>query len=266
MFKKGFDVLFVVCLLDDIMDVMFVYSSLVPASKEMGECLQEIGIEVIDTKVKSILDVDHAEEVKKAKKGVVVLSPHKSEKNISSLTVHTPGNWGKAMFGGRARTLNTAMPLFMTNVLNEIKNMNPPTHFQICYEVDHHGPTINAPICFVEIGSSEKEWKNKAIANLMANAIVNALDKWEERIVACGFGGGHYAPLFTKLAFEGYAFGHMMAKYNANDLDKDMFRQAIEKNTEEIGVVIVDKKGLASKHKKLICEMCNEFGIEMEMR
>ena len=247
-------------------DYIFVYSSLVPASKEMGECLQEVGIEALDTKVKSILDVDHAKEVKNAKKGVVVLSPHKSEKGVKSLTVHTPGNWGKAMFGGEPRTLNIAMPLFMTKVLNEIKNMNPPSNFQICYEVDHHGPTINTPICFVEIGSSEKEWRNKTIASLMANAIVNALDNEEERIVACGFGGGHYAPLFTKLAFKDYAFGHMMAKYNSNDLDRDVFKQAIEKNMERVEVVVVDKKGLSAQHKKLIYEMCNEFGIEMEMK
>ncbi len=249
------------------MQPVIVYSSLVPASAEMGQYMKELGVEAIDTKVENILEIDKAEIFKdeRAKQGVLVLSPHKSEAGIPSLTVHTPGNWGKALFGGEAKKLNIAMPTLMTSILLEMRK-RALLDFQVCFEVDHHGPTVDVPICFVEIGSSEREWAMRELAELVVESVLSALDSpISPDKIACGFGGGHYAPTFSKLAEQGFAFGHMMAKYNAPDLSRELLEQAVEKNTEEVEVFVVERKGLPSSAKELVRKFAEEHGLEVEL-
>jgi D-aminoacyl-tRNA deacylase len=244
-----------------------VYSSKVTASAAMAQALSEYGVEVIDTGVSTLIDLDKVEWIKHTTESIVVLSPHKSESGTPCLTVHTPGNWGEARMGGQSFTLNYAMPVFMANYLNNLKKAarKQQLNVNVSYEVDHHGPTITAPITFVEIGSTIKQWTSPAYINAVVEALLNTMDNEEHYDVAVGFGGGHYAPQFTTMTLEkGVAFGHIMPKYHTPQ--QHTFIQSLEKNTHAVDYVVMDKKGLNAQQRKIIKELAAQYGVELVVK
>ncbi|MGI0133343.1 MAG: D-aminoacyl-tRNA deacylase, partial [Candidatus Micrarchaeaceae archaeon] len=83
---------------------------------------------------------------------MVFLSRHASEKGLASFTAHSLGNWSdEARFGGRGKCLSVAAPEFMLKVLHGLKKNNS-TGIPVTYEATHHGPLIDTPSLFVELG------------------------------------------------------------------------------------------------------------------
>lgn len=196
----------------------------------------------------------------------IVLSPHKSESNAKSLTVHTPGNWDKALFGGKPRTLSFSSASVNLSLLFYVFQISKKIglEYSVSYEVDHHGPTSNTPIVFVEIGSTEKEWKDKLAAECIAQAIIKTIDEPLSCENFFGIGNGHYAPFFTRLSLEkNFGFAHLLPKYHINTLEKDTFSQAISKSVEEVKAVIVEKKGTTLEQREKINMLSKEFGIDV---
>lgn len=260
------------------MHLVILFSSKNIASKNIAEHLIGLGFEekgegewryktirLVDTKVDSILDVptDFEEDY------MIVLSTHKSEMSLPTLTVHITGNWGSADFGGEPRTLNMAYAGKMLQILKLLKKYGAELEkkgWHICYEVDHHGPTCKKPIMFVEIGSTEKEWKNEEAGRAVAEAVFDAINKEDkdEKQGFCyfGVGGGHYAPKFTKLALEkNMAFGHILPKYQAGSLAEDTFKQAVEKNVEKLKAIVIDWKGLNKEQRNDVLALAEKFGV-----
>ncbi len=211
----------------------------------------------------------------------IVLSPHRSEAKFQSLTVHIPGNWDSAEHGGKPRTLNVSYASVQKSILQKMHSKNAlyGLDFNVNFEVDHHGPTIKKPIIFVEIGSSEEEWKNPLAAKTIAESVFETINGKEteseskihktetenpEPGTFFGVGGGHYAPLFTKCAIEkNMSFGHMLPKYKADAIAEDTFRQAIEKNVEPITALLLDKKGVNKTQREKIEKLAKEFEMEI---
>jgi D-aminoacyl-tRNA deacylase len=149
---------------------------------------------------------------------LVFLSKHRSETGTRSLTVHPPGNYLQADYGGSPKTLPPSAPLEMTAALKtlyaEKKKMGIKD--RTTYEVTHHGPEVSSPCFFIEIGSGPDRWEipelGRAIARALLSDDLNSFDK--EIPIALGIGGGHYAPRFTDRAMRGkFAFGHMIPDY-----------------------------------------------------
>lgn len=200
----------------------------------------------------------------------IVLSPHRSKSKFQSLTVHIPGNWNNAEYGGSPRTLNIAYPSVQKALLVKMheKNARYGLNFNVSYEVDHHGPTIKKPIIFIEIGSSVNEWKNPLAARIIAETVFETISKYKNQPskseTLFGVGGGHYAPKFTKLAIEkDFVFGHILPKYQTNSINQDTFKQAIEKTLEKTEKIALDKKGVTTEQRKKIKELAEEFAIEI---
>ncbi len=214
----------------------------------------------------------------------IVLSPHKSEMKLQSLTAHIPGNWDAAEHGGSPRTLNISFASRQRFLLASLfeKNKKYGLGFNVNYEVDHHGPTPwgapgssrfpvsgsgqapGKPIIFLEIGSSAGEWKNPLAAKIIAESVFALLDFNESCESYFGIGGGHYAPVFTKCALEkGMAFGHMLPKYRADSLAEDTFRQALERNVEQPKAIMLDKKGVNAEQRAKVENLASEFGAEI---
>jgi D-aminoacyl-tRNA deacylase len=220
---------------------------------------------LLDTKVGNILDVP----VDFESEGLVVLSTHKSEKEYPALTVHVPGNWDAAGMGGEPRTLNTVMASGMKEVLLGLHEGNGKYSlgWNVNMEVDHHGPTCSVPIMFVEIGSSEKEWKNPTAAKIVAEAVMRMIEADSVYDSYFCVGGGHYSQKFTKLGLEDAqrAAGHILPKYQAPNLGMDTFKQAMEKSVEETQGVLIEKKGVRKEHRELIEGFAKEYGTEVKI-
>ena len=198
----------------------------------------------------------------------VFASTHRSSSGTKSLTVHYPGNWEAAALGGKPRTLNTAMPCRMKAALRRFAELSSELPgWEVCVETDHHGPTLEKPVMFVEIGSTEAEWRNETAGRLAAEAIVAAIRNREEFPAHVGFGGSHYAPKFTPIVLGGEkAMGHMIAGYSIErgGVDEEMVRQALEKNVEKAKTALLDWKGIKGAAREKLIGILESMGMEWE--
>lgn len=198
---------------------------------------------------------------------IIVLSTHKSKAAGKMLTAHVPGNWGKAEMGGEPATLNVAPASVLKNLVIALKKEADAIGWPLSLEADHHGPTGNTPIIFVEIGSGEDEWKDGNAAGAVARAVVAAIENKKTYGAVFGVGGGHYARKFLELELSGengIAMGHMAPKYVLNQLDEKMFRQAIEKNVEKVSKVLVLKDETSRPQRDKIEKFARDAGIGCE--
>jgi len=157
---------------------------------------------------------------------IVFASRHASAAQKKTLTVHPIGNYGKAEYGGRDRTLVPSAPFLMRNALELLKEKNAGD-YEVCYEATHHGPYLEIPCFFIEVGSTEKEWQDEQACRAIAETILEMEEKPFE--VAIGIGGGHYAPCFTEIALErDVAFGHIAARYATGNLTDEMLEKMVK--------------------------------------
>lgn len=231
-----------------------------------GERWEYGGHTLLDTRVEKILDVPYSFETD----GLIILSTHKSAREYPALTVHVPGNWDSAEFGGEARTLNTVMGSRMKEVLRGLHagNEKHALGWNVNMEVDHHGPTCGVPIMFVEIGSSEREWGNPVAAKIVAEAVMRALESDNACEGWFCVGGGHYSQEFTRMGLEDEkrCAGHILPKYGIEKLGMDTFRQAMEKSVEEVEGVLIERKGANARQKEIVLELAGEYGARVEVR
>ncbi len=215
-------------------------------------------LELIQIETK-LVDAEHL--YNKETDFLVFISKHRSETGKPCLTAHTQGNWGKAELGGKPKTLCICFPSKMKIVLKEMNSLND-LGWQVCAEADHHGPLTNAPSIFVEIGSSENEWRNEQATEIVASAVMKMLESKETFPAAFGIGGGHYAPSFTKVILESeYAIGHMLPKYYIDEIDFECFRQGVEKSAEKTEVALLDWKGMNKEQRDKVLGFLKELNI-----
>ena len=161
---------------------------------------------------------------------VVFASRHRSESKIPTLTVHPIGNFSSADLGGRPGTLCKASPQLMTSALRALSANGKGLGFNISFETTHHGPFVNSPAFYIEIGSYEELWGREDAAEAIAESIVSIKDEGHPVIVCVG--GGHYAPRFTEVALsKKVAIGHMAANYALDALKPEMIEQMANKSS-----------------------------------
>ncbi len=139
--------------------------------------------------------------------------------------------------------------------------------YEISLEVTHHGPFSKSPVVFIEVGSSEAQWKDLEACRLISDAVNNTdfdkIDQNSDWVSVIGFGGNHYATKFTRYMLETeYAFGHICAKYAIKWLDKELIHQMITKTLPTPELVLFDKKSM--KRKQQIRTWLSEFDFEVK--
>lgn len=195
----------------------------------------------------------------------IFATKHRSESGAKSLCVHAPGNWDKAEMGGKDKTLCVAPAQLMGALLRRLESHNL-AGFDVVLEATHHGPSMNKPVCFIEIGSNETEWTDEKAGLVVAESIVEGIkaykDTREFSKTALGIGGPHYCPNFKKLIIESrYAIGHVAPKYALEHLDDNMIKQAITKTHPQCDIILIDWKGLGG-HKERIISLLDKNKIE----
>jgi D-aminoacyl-tRNA deacylase len=172
---------------------------------------------------------------------VIFISRHSSVNPVPVLTVHVTGNYRVAELGGTDRTLAPAAPAMMQATLRALAR-HCPEGYRVSYEITHHGPTgLTHPSFFVEIGSTEKEWRDPAAGKAVAEAVLDATAI--NTVPLIGFGGTHYATRETEIALTSRgAFGHIAHTREIATLDEQMIRQMAAKS----GAVAayIDRKAL----------------------
>ena len=198
---------------------------------------------------------------------LIFATTHRSEKGVPSFCVHPCGNWGEeTKLGGKPKNLAPANAPMMRHLIQHIKQACTLHHIdghQITMEATHHGPELNTPVIFVEIGSEEKHWKDPNYGAMMADALMAALATPVPNYkVAVGLGGPHYVPNFMAVMEKSdLAFGHLCPKHHLTNLDVEMLKQAITKSSPNPAeLVVIDWKGVGGFKDQLIT-MLDELKI-----
>ena len=185
---------------------------------------------------------------------IVFISRHSSQSGKPTLSVHTPGNFGNAELGGLPRVISVSPALAMKNVLKELIRFKEQLNidYDVSFECTHHGPSLNVPTMFVELGSSEMQWSDLKAAEAVAHSAISAIANFEASItsVAVGIGGTHYNHKFTLMSLVGETvFGHIIPKYSISNIDVEMLYQCVEKTLEKVSLAVLDWKGIKSVDK-----------------
>src|SRR2546426_9677546 len=124
----------------------------------------------------------------------IFVSKHVSSSGTAALTAHATGNLTKeAKFGGNPEEVSYVDPSIIRRILRALKAevLRKGIRIDVTMEATHHGPTnLSMPVCFVEIGSREKECTDPVLGEITANALMAAVSKVEGiHPTAVGFGG-----------------------------------------------------------------------------
>ena len=181
---------------------------------------------------------------------IIFASKHKSEKKEKTLSVHAPGNWREAEYGGERAKVCPSSAIFQKQLFQKLKFNAEFFHlknYQLTMEATHHGPLIEKPCVFIEIGSTENEWRDRKAGFIVAKTISDVIAEYRENPyneVAVGIGGPHYCPNFNRLQLDSnIALSHIIPEY-ALPLTEEMIQEAIAKTKEEVDFVILDWKGI----------------------
>lgn len=200
---------------------------------------------------------------------IIFASRHRSEKGGKTLSIHAPGNWKKADFGGQEGKVCKTSALFQKQYFEKLKANVDEFHlknYDLTLECTHHGPLINKPCVFIEIGGTEREWKDRKAAFVVARAIYETMRNFKENPyneIAIGIGGPHYCPNFTKIQMKSnIAISHVIPQY-VFPLTEEMVKEAIAGTDEDIDLILLDWKGLGnSEQRKQTMEVVDKFYIQ----
>ena len=178
------------------------------------------------------IDKEHEESTGFSVDEVLVLSKHASASEVPALTLHAIGVPGETPHGERARSggiKGKAVPpstrfgdMFRTMRKIAIE-ASLDKEYDITLEATHHGPLLDSPTLYLEIGSDEERWADSRAARVWAQTISICLGMSEdtqqrewpgEGDVMVGLGGGHYAPRHKAIISETEVWvGHILANY-----------------------------------------------------
>ena len=200
---------------------------------------------------------------------IVFISKHSSISGKPTLSVHTPGNLGDAQYGGIPKEVSISPANAMREALREMTRIKHEKQldYEISYEGTHHGPSLNVPTMFAELGSSAEQWKDEDAADAVARAAIEAIStfgSFPTRAVL-GVGGPHYNSKFTSLALKNsMAFGHIIPKYAVAQTDEVMLKECIEKTFEKVEAIILDWKGIKGEDKPQLMEKIKRIDLPTE--
>jgi D-aminoacyl-tRNA deacylase len=196
----------------------------------------------------------------------VFASRHRSVSGERTLTVHTPGNLTEeAKVGGRPKELAFAAPDAVKTALLKLEKSRSEQNldYKVSMEVTHHGPTtLKKPVLFVEVGSTESEWKDPKAVDAVAKAALAAAENRQTYNKGIGIGGNHYAPRHTRFVLESSAtLGHLVPTYAMDSFDPAMFRKAVEKSSATF--CFLDWKGMKREQREIIMKMSQDIGVRI---
>jgi D-aminoacyl-tRNA deacylase len=191
---------------------------------------------------------------------IVFASRHSGKKPC--LTAHPVGNYGKAEFGGKEKTLvktNSNVIKSYLQHLNELQKSKPELKdYSVALETTHHGPFLETPALFIEVGCEEKNWNDLNACRAVCETIINA-SKEKGNEVAIGFGDLHYPHYFTKIVLEtGIALSHMCPKHSVDLIDENLFEQMLSSDENKIDFALIEWKSLSKTQREKMISFCEK--------
>ena len=197
---------------------------------------------------------------------IIIPSIHNSEKKQPSLSLHAPGNWKNADLGGKSNKISMTSSFILKYLFKEL-NKNSESlknKYEITLECTHHGPSIDIPCCFIEIGSSNEYWNDKQAGNIIAKTIASLQNYKSNKnyLPVIGIGGPHYCPSFNKIQLNSeYAISHILLKYQS-PITPSMIQEAEQKTKEQIKEVLIDWKSFNSEQRNNLLDILKKLDLK----
>lgn len=253
-----------------------IYSIKDPAGTNIVKQLKQVGfapqMPIIELKKETIysddLDAEKYPELRNID-FLVFASRHAAKEVRKTFSLHAPGNWRGSDFGGEPGKICKTSAFVLKYLFQELaKNAGEANlGYETTLECTHHGPLIEIPCCFIELGSSESQWGDNEAAKVIAKTILS-LQNYKinkEWIPVIGVGGPHYCSNFNKIQLNSnYAVSHIIPEY-AMPVTSSMLEEAEQKTTEHIKEIIIDWKGCGkSEERQKIIDLVSNFGISFK--
>jgi D-aminoacyl-tRNA deacylase len=199
---------------------------------------------------------------------IIFASKHESIRKEKTISIHAPGNWKEAKLGGKEGKVCRSSALFQKRIFEEL-NRNIQEYnlekYSLTLECTHHGPLIDKPCIFIEIGSTETEWKDSKAGFVIAKSLAIVLKNFKYNPyneIAIGIGGPHYCPKFNKLQLiSNIAISHIIPQY-ALPINEEIIREVIRKTEEEVDFMLLDWKGLGKlEQRQQVLEILDKLYI-----
>lgn len=219
-----------------------------------------IYVDDVDKEIEELLNIDIEQ--------VVFISKHSSEAGIHSLTVHPIGNVGEAKFGGKENKLVPAAPAEMSAALrtlwDETREQDLEGEYDVSFEATHHGPYLETPTYYIEIGSDKESWNDERAGQIIADTVMKVEKNYRDNDdIAICVGGGHYAPRYTDLARnKAVSIGHMVPGWGMKYLTKESFKEIVEK-TPSVKYVYFDRSSTSGKERERVKGWAEEEGLSI---
>lgn len=191
---------------------------------------------------------------------VVYVSKHRAASGRDAFTVHPIGNWRDAEFGGRPGELVPAAPGLMTSALLHLSEGARAFRLPATYEATHHGPYLETPTFYIEVGSGLERWTDPSAGALLARTVLAAKPSGDP--IAIGVGGGHYVPRLTDVALaRRVAFGHLVPSHALEPPNWDAIERAIAR-TPGAKLVYFHRKAIPKPTLRALEGFFRDRGVE----
>ena len=193
---------------------------------------------------------------------VVFVSRHQSKSEVPLLSVHVPGNLFSADFGGFSNRVSIAPANAMRAAILEMDHERTRLGlgFRVYYEGTHHGPSLDVPTLFIEIGSTEKEWRSPKAGEAAAHAVMAAAISSKKVEAAIGLGGSHCNSRLTNHSLKSpIAFGHIIPSYAFSKLTSATITHCVERTLEKNPTLVLDWKGIDRRQREGLAEALRQL-------
>jgi len=201
---------------------------------------------------------------------VIFASKHSSNQKEKTISIHSPGNFKKSSkeMGGVDNNVCLSSAIFNKQLFENLSDCviehELNEKYKLTLECTHHGPFIQKPCVFVEIGSTLFEWEDRSAAFAVAKAIKRTIENFKENPyneIAVGVGGPHYCPGFNQIQLHSnVALSHIISSYNF-PIEENVLIESIKKTQEEVDFILIDWKGLNSEYRNYLIALLDKNHI-----
>lgn len=189
-------------------------------------------------------------------KYAIFISRHEMANPRPMFTVHTPGSWPD---------VSVANPPLATAIFRALcRHAEEP--FKCAFEATHHPPnTSAASATFVEVGSTEAEWRDRRAVGVLVQALEEVLG----RELGAGattmvVGDLHYSTVADSALNGEVELGHILPKYLETTLQH--VKTAFYKHTTPVRRVVVFRKNVKNPARAEVVEFLREREVEVVLK
>lgn len=195
-------------------------------------------------------DVINIESKIKDKCEFLILSTHRSEtQKIDTISIHVCGNFNKNELGGNKQKLSYVYKDVFEHLYKTIsEDKEKPSTLEFFIEATHHGPSLDAPVLYYEIGPNDDAYNNIEYQKYYTKKLIDFLTSnyktQSEHYVLIG--APHYLDkkmvenikekMKLKHNITNVFFSHIIPKYALNnilELDDNTLKQIFEETIKK---------------------------------